>query len=473
MNSKWKLSRRALLRGVVGSSMVGLGLPLLDVMLDSHGEAHADGTPLAKRYMSWFWGNGCRLDRWVPSAQLAGSDPDGDNPQFETGLWQGAEWQLSEELAPLANVKEYVACISGMFNRAGSQYRRGHHDGAAGCLSGIPFIALDPGNANYASKFGGPSMDQVIASRLQAQGVNSYLRSLHVGVSKRITDVEGPTLWHIAHKGPDEPIASVLSPQDVYDQLFGNFVPKDDPSGKLRTQMLDVVAADAKRLQQRVGANDKIRLDAHLSSLSQLRAQIAAAPPACTKPGAPTQTNDDMNGNEPLEEVAHVMADLIAFAWSCDLTRVATWQQSGSVGGTVYWMTGATTEEHGLSHEPGGQELINAAVIFNMSCLAYLLEKLKATPDGTKNLLDNSAIVVVSDAAQGITHSNWDMPYLVCGRGGGALKGDLHYRATNDKNAAPNTTDALLSVLQVFDPAATEAGAAEGLSTTPLAAIKA
>ncbi len=471
--SKFTLSRRTMLRGAVGTGIASLGLPLLDAMLNSHGTALAGGAPLPVRYMSWFWGNGVRLDRWVPSAALAGSDPDGDNPLFETGLAKRDAWQLSEELAPLANVKEYVSVLTGFFNRAGSQYRRGHHDGAAGSLSGIPFIPLDPGGAPYASKFGGPTLDQVIVNRMQAQGVSTYIPSLHVGVSKRITEGEGPTLWHISHKGPDEPIASVHSPQEIYDQLFGNFVPEDDPSGQLRIQMLDAVAKDAERLKKRVGKVDQQRLDAHIDSVSQLRQQIAALPPTCTKPGPPTQTNEDVNGNEPLEEVAHAMADLIALAWSCDLTRVATWQQSGSVGGTVYWMTGATTEEHGLSHEPGGQELIHGAVVFNMSCVAYLLEKLRDTPEGSGNLLDNSAIVVVSDCAQGLTHSNWDMPFVVAGKGGGALESDLHFRSSNDKSQGKNTSDILLSVLQAVDPTATEVGADEGYSSTPLSEIKA
>ncbi|NUP07691.1 MAG: DUF1552 domain-containing protein [Polyangiaceae bacterium] len=471
--SKFVLNRRALLRGAVGSTVVGLGLPLLDAMLNSHGTALAGGAEIPVRFMSWFFGNGVRLDRWVPSSALAGNNPDGDNPQFETGTWEGDAWSLTPELEPLANVKDYISVLTGLYNRAGSQNRRGHHDGVAGCLSGIPFIALDAGNANYASKFGGPSLDQVIVSRLEAQGIQTYLPSLHVGVSKRITDVEGPTLWHISHKGPDEPIASVLSPQDVYDQLFGNFVPKDDPSGKLRVAMLDAVANDAKRLKTRVGARDRERLDAHLDSLSQLRQQIEALPPVCEKPDGPTQTNDDVDGNEPLEEVARTMADLVAYAYSCDLTRVVTWQQSGSVGGTVYWMTGATTEEHGLSHEPGGQELIDGAVTFNMKCFGYLLEKLAATPEGDSNLLERSAIMVVSDCAQGITHSSFDVPFIVAGRGGGKLKSNLHHRSSNDRNQAANTSDVLLDILQLFDPAATEVGAAEGYSNTPLSVIKA
>ena len=208
--------------------------------------------------------------------------------------------------------------------------------------------------------------------------------------------------------------------------------------------------------------------------MAQLRKQIEAIPPACTMPGAPTQTNEDVDGNEPLEEVSHAMADLVALAWACDVTRVVSWQQSGSVGGTVYQMTGATTEEHGLSHEPGGQELIDAAVTFNMGCFAYLCEKLASITEGDgQNVLQNSAIMVVSDCAQGITHSSYDVPFLVAGNGGGALKSDLHYRSSNDRNAAANSTDVLLSLLQVFDPSATEAGAAEGYSNTPLSVIKA
>lgn len=471
--SKLVLNRRTLLRGAIGTTLVGMGLPVLEAMLNTHGTALADGQSLPIRYMSWFFGNGVRLNRWVPSAELEGSNPDGDQPKFATGLWEGDAWSLSPELAPLANVKQYLSVLSGLFNKTGSQNRRGHHDGVAGALSGIPFIELDPGNANYASKFGGPTIDQVIASRLEAQGIQTYLPSLHIGVSKRITKGEGPTLHHISHKGPDEPIASELSPQAVYDQLFGNFVPVDDPSGKLRVAMLDAVASDAKRLKNRLGKTDQQRLDAHLDSLSQLRQQIEALPPACTQPEGPVQTNDDVEGKEPLEEVSRVMADLVAIAYSCDLTRVLTWQQSGSVGGTVYWMTGATTEEHGLSHEPGGQELIDAAVTFNMSTFAYLLEKLASTEEGDSNLLYNSAIMLVSDCAQGITHSNFDHPLIVAGNAGGAFKSNLHYRSANDRGSAANTSDVLLSILQQFDPTATEVGAAQGYSNTPLAVLKA
>ncbi|MFO0617441.1 MAG: DUF1552 domain-containing protein [Polyangiaceae bacterium] len=452
----FKLHRRTMLRGLLGGSLVAMGLPALDAMMNSHGTAFADGSALPKRFMTWFFGNGVKLARWTPA-----------------GAGAGSAWEITEELAPLANVKSHLSVLSGFNNLAGYG-RRGHHDGVAGMFSGHPFIELDPGGANYSSKFGGPSIDQVAVSRLAKLGVSTYLPSLHVGVSKRLTDVEGPTLHHIAHKGPDESIASVHSPVDVYDQLFGNFVPAGDPEGPLRVKMLDAVSADAKRLRARVGSADRARLDAHLDSLSALEKKITALPPVCTKPGAPTATNEDQDGNEPLEETAKVMADLVAIAWSCDITRVTTWQQSGSVGGTVYWMNGDTVEEHGLSHEDAGQEQVHKAVVFNMTCLAYLLEKLHATPEGEgSNLLDNAVILVGSDCAEGLTHSCFDQPILVAGKGGGAIKSDQHYRSSDDPGAAENTSDVLLACLQVLDPSATEVGADQGYSNTPCAALKA
>ena len=445
---KFQLGRRTMLRGLVGGAGVALALPTLEAMLNSHGTALAGGDPLPRRFMSWFFGNGVILPRYVPPSQ-------------------GAGWELTEELAPLENVRDYCSILSGFDNKAGYG-RRGHHDGVAGHFSGHPFIELDPMGANYASKFGGPSIDQVAASLV---GSNTFLPSLHVGVSKRVTTGEGPTLQFISHKGPDQPVPSEYNPQAVFDALFGNYTPKDDPMGPLRVSMLDAVREDAKRLKLRVGKTDQLRLDAHLDSIYQLQKQIQAIPPACTVPGKTNETNDDIDGNEPLEAVSKAMADLVAVAWACDITRVVSWQQSGSVGGTVYWMTGATTEEHGLSHEPDGQELVHQAVVFNMGCFAYLLETLMNTkePDGS-NLLDHSVVMLGSDCAEGLSHSTFDQPIIVAGTGGGDLvHPGIHYRSPNGQN----TTDVLVTCMQTLDPSVTEIGSAEGYSNTPCGDFKA
>ena len=46
---KMHLSRRTMLRGAIGGTTVALGLPILEAMLDAHGEALADGSGLPRR----------------------------------------------------------------------------------------------------------------------------------------------------------------------------------------------------------------------------------------------------------------------------------------------------------------------------------------------------------------------------------------------------------------------------------------
>jgi hypothetical protein len=398
--------------------------------------------------MTWFFGNGIRPDRWIPAAQ-------------------GPMYPLSDELLPLVNVRDYCSVLTGFYNSAGSAGRRAHHDGIAGMFSGYPFIEI-PSMGAYSSKFGGPSIDQVVASSI---GGSTYLPSLQVGVSKRVCTDQGPTVQYLSHRSPDEPVPPIYNPKSVFAALFGSYALPSDPSLKLRVSVLDAVSEDAKRLSQRVGATDRMRLEAHLTSVAQLEKQVLAAPPQCPTPPAPTETNtDDALGNEPLQSVSQAMSDLVAYAFACDVTRVVSFMQSGGFDHAVYWMTGTNIGEHDLTHQVGQEELVHQAVLFNMECFAYLLEKLKSTPEGSGNVLDNCCILLGSDCGDGSTHAPDDMPIIVAGRAGGALEyPGIHYRSTT----LENTSDVLLTCLQTLVPTATQVGGAEGLSTTPFTMIKA
>ena len=50
------LTRRRILRGMVGGGAVTLGLPFLDCMLNTNGTALAGGRPLPVRFGTWNWG---------------------------------------------------------------------------------------------------------------------------------------------------------------------------------------------------------------------------------------------------------------------------------------------------------------------------------------------------------------------------------------------------------------------------------
>jgi len=447
-------NRRQLLRGLFGGAAVSVALPLLDGMLSTSGQALADGTPLPKRFGIFFWGNGVRLSKWNPSTT-------------------GAGFALSESLTPLKNVKEYLSVVSGMNIKTGNE--RGHHAGCVGILSGSPMISQDPMGAPYASTFSGRSIDQVIAAEI---GKTTRYKSLEMAVSRSIASGEGTTLRYVSHNGPDSANPPEFEPKKLFERVFG--VGFEDPEAKkredmkvgLRRSVLDAVWGEAKALQSTVGAADRIRLDAHMTGIRALETRLASLPPsvgACAKPTSPGSL-PAVDGKEPIEERMHAFSDLLALVLACDITRVFSIQFTGSVGGTVFWQVGATQGHHELTHdEPGEQPKVQATTSFTMKQLAYLLEKLKATPEGTGNLLDRTAILGSSDAAHGREHTINDYPILVAGKAGGALKGDYHYRSTSGENASM----VLMSLVRAMDIPATSFGKGGGLVTKGLAAIEA
>ncbi len=449
---KLVLHRRALLRGVLGGVVVGLGLPVLEAMLDPHGTRLASGDPIPRRFMTWVIGNGVRLDRWVPATE-------------------GADYELTPALAPLADVREYCSVVSGLVNPVGLVGPCSHHNGYAGVFSGYPDLEIPPqAGSLLATKLGGPSIDQVVAAAI---GSATTVSSVQAAVSRFVVKEEGPTLQFLSHKGPDEPLPPEYEPKALFNQLFGGFSPPEDPTVPPRLRMVDAVRGDAKRLMARVGAADRHRLEAHLEAVAALEKKIKALPPLCAFPDEPTIENALQDGAEPLEAVSNAMADILAHAFACDITRVASFAQSAPKGGTVFSMTGTTAGIHVLTHTntPEAQDLVHDTVVFNMKCFAYLLESMRALPEGPGNVLDNTCILFGSDCAEGLVHSQYDMPMIVAGGGGGALvHPGIHYRSPDPEN--PETTsDLLLACLKTVVPDATEVGGDEGLSTTPLAAI--
>ncbi len=443
-----------MLRGTVSGSLVALALPPLEAMLNAHGEALADGTALPRRLVTWFWGNG---------VALADTNNTGGPLRFAPSQ-TGPGYPLTPQLEPFAAVRDHVSVLSGYQVSASFPLRRGHHDGTA-ILSGHPFIELPPGSSNYASMFGGPSVDQVVA---EAVGSQTYLPSVQLAVSKRIVGSEGPSLQFLSHKGPEQPLPQIFDPREAWDRMFASFTVPDDPDKPHRLAALDAVLEDAEALKARVGTADRARLDAHLAAVEQLGRQIDALAPSCEIPPAPGQGNDDAGGQEPLEAVNQVMADLLALAFACDITRVASVQFSGSVGATVYHMLGQSMGHHDMTHQSGQNEAVDQATIVTMRMLASLLEALAATPEGAGSVLDNSALFASSDASSGLTHAVTDMPIIVAGGGGGGLvHPGIHHRSEGG-----NTSDILLTCAQTVCPELTAIGGGPGRSTTPVSALR-
>lgn len=454
----FSLSRRKLLRGMMGGTSVALGLPILEAMLDRHGEALAGGFALPTRFVSIMFGCGVQLASWEPT----GTGPD---------------YELSPQLMPFEPVKEYLSVCTGMRNKFGGS-PISHHEGMC-VFNGYDF-ALRPDLPGFASDWGGPTIDQVIADAMEAQGINTTRKSLQLGWTKFDSPADnGSTAKCVSASGEPGALTFLYpdsNPHSVWQSLFAEFTLPPD-SRDMRLSVLDLVNDDVNRLKLQLGVKDQQRLDAHLTAIGELESKISALPPACGIPLDPGFTNSEGNQQELLTQVNDLMADLLAQAFVCDVTRVASYHMLSVASEVQFGEIGHASTQHGDSH--AGDNNYHEGIVYIMSRIADLMVKLRDTVeiDGL-NLLDSTILFASSEVSQGWTHSWQRQPILVGGTGRGYLvHPGIHYQAvpqmnaSDDQTSAGNTTDILLTMLRCFDAAAPSVGAGMPMSTTPLNAL--
>lgn len=444
-----RLSRRTFLRGAaLGGGAVAVGLPLLEAMLNSHGTALADGTALPVRFVTWFWGNGIIPDQFYPAASDVGPN-----------------YTLNTLMQPLAPVKDYVSVASGFNNKCENAIT--HHEGMT-VFNGYTFVQPPPIEPGFYSKAGGPTIDQVVGDLVMAQAGAPLVHSVQMGISRALSQADSGTTMHsLSHRSTQQPLPPEFNPQMVWNSVFGNFTPPDDPNKPVRLGVLGSVREDIAKLNQRIGQADKERLEAHLDGISALEAKINALPPLCTTPGQPTETNAVLNG--PTTNVNLVMSDLIAYMFACDITRVASVLVLGGASELALSEAGVQQSHHQHSHLMNGNNSLGpygTGISLMMSHLSTLLQRLKNTSDGSlgDNLLDNTVVFASSDCSTGWNHSIVNQPMLVCGKGGGRLVyPGIHLNSPNGRNCS----DVTLAAAKAVTPELTEMGAGAPYSNTP------
>jgi hypothetical protein len=418
---KWELDRRTVLKGLLGGGAVTVGLPLLESMTNGNGTALATGLPMPDRFGVWFFGNGTRPDYWRPT----GTTP----------------WTPSSELSPLYDLVPYVSVVTGTGNKVSPYWP--HHSGMCGIMTGESYYKVGDVRDTIVSTFARQSVDQDAADWFD--GLSPF-RSVEAGICKFTGSDEGTTFQHLSHNGPNNPNPSEYSPSALYARLFS--LPTDADLNLAHISVLDGVQTQIARLRKRLGAADQARLDQHLDSIRTLETRLATSPGACD-PGTSPLDVPDVYGLEQIQEKNEVMSDVLALALSCDLTRVFSVLYATCGSGTVFWEVGATDGLHSTCHfEALPQPTVDAAVNFTMGRLAYFLQKLRDTPEGTGNLLDHCSILCTTEHSDGYTHSQDEFPILLAGLGNGRLKGGTHYRYSGaDSGSYRNMSDAVLTAL--------------------------
>lgn len=398
------LPRRALLRGMGAT----VALPLLDAMVPAMTAAASTPARPVRRLGYVFIPMGTDLKRWTP-----GSDRDLS--------------QLSPILGSLEAYKDQVTVLTNMELK--NAYPGTH------ATSNSAFLSCAKAKLTESSDYYlGTTVDQIAAREI---GQETRLPSLELGTE--LLDVVGQCddgfacvyQNSLSWSSPTTPLPYEAHPRKVFDRMFG--VGSPEQQGKaLRKQasLLDRVKTDISRLQNELGPGDRTKMDEYLTSVREVerRIQIAEA-------GVADNPTPDMD--RPLgvpvsyAEHARLMFDLQVLALQSDMTRVITFQLAREGSTRSYNEIGVSEPHHPLTHHGGNQDMIDKFAKINeyhVSLFAYLLEKLKSTPDGDGSLLDHSMYLYGSGMGDPNLHDHINLPILVAGGGAGKLKGGRHIR---------------------------------------------
>ncbi|WP_437759205.1 DUF1552 domain-containing protein [Sorangium sp. So ce1389] len=401
-SSRWRLDRRTFLRGAGG---LAVALPFLDAMSGS-----ASAVEFPKRFVVFFTGLGTVKEAWQPT---------GTETAFELG----------EILAPLSPYRDKLLVIEGVdmesaYNGPGDPHQQGIGQALTGTelQEGTLFpYACDP--AALVGWGGGISVDQFLAARL---GQRTKLSSLELGVQVQYANVSS----RISYLGPGQPVPPEDDPRAVFDRLFNDL--SADPADlerrrALRRRVLGSVMEDYGSLARQLGGEDRQKLEHHLEAVSEIEARLDAPGllgGACAVPELGERL--DVYANDNFPAIGRLQMDLLTMALACDLTRIASIQWSATQAGKVFTWLGQSETHHALSHSSPGhaakqQQLVDIGR-WQAEQLAYLLGKLDAVPEGAGTLLDNTIVLWCTDISAGQSHSRRDMPYVIAGRAGGALR---------------------------------------------------
>jgi Protein of unknown function (DUF1552) len=440
--TKKRLSRRTVLKGMG----VGVALPVLDAMTPAGlftKSASAAAQPKV-RLVAMEMVHGC-----------AGSTKIGTEKNLWAPAKTGRDFDLSQtSLAPLEPFRNDLTIVSNTDLRNAEAFTLPEIGGDHFRASAVFLTQSHPKQTEGNDVFAGTSMDQLYAKKY---GQDTPIPSMQLSI-ENVDQAGGCTYGYsciytdtISWASPTQPLPMVRDPRVVFDQLFGAGATAEERAANLRADksILDWVTGQISTLRKEIGASDRQRLNEYLENIREIERRIQrvearnASGEARAFPEAPIGVPDSF------EEHVHIMMDLIALAFVADTTRVFSFKLGRDASGRAYPESGVNTGFHNASHHGEREDrILEFAKInrYHVSMVPYLLDKLKKTPDGDGNMLDNSLILYGSPMADSNIHNHRRAPLFVAGHAGGKLKGGLHVKAADGTPMA----NAMFSMLHML-----------------------
>ncbi|MBL9105384.1 MAG: DUF1552 domain-containing protein [Myxococcales bacterium] len=416
------INRRTLLRGSVGGAAVALALPRLEIF---NNLSHAAPTADDPIFGVFFWGNGLP---W----HAGHGEEQGSKPEF-VDLWTPAATGPDYAPSPLLKIlaAHRPSVVTGLephtdIPDAPPGQDDGHIRGFMVSLTSDRMRSELYDYVTFTATALQPTLDQLVANHPRFyRDVAPRFRSLVLGVNHDCMLNYGH--WRsISYNGPESLNPPITDPTQFYKLLFT--APPDLPDVAARVRLLDAIHDDAASLRVHLPAGDRQRLDAHLEHLSEVQRRLALSVGVCdAAPAVPVPVAD-------LHAHAELMADLLAVALECGLTRVFSFMFTppatthifnnieSQFGGPVQ------VDMHSVCHK-GEWETVRRISEYQLQGFARVLDRLQASvgPDD-RTLLDRACILGTSEYGEGWKHSVKETPTLAVGGAAGALRRGVHVR---------------------------------------------
>ena len=420
-----RFTRRNLLRG-------GLAATAAIPLLNATRAVGADAAPI--RFVVIHTPNGTRNSLFWPT---------GSEKSFTLNQFTKPLEPYKSKLTFLKGIRLNDSLQNGALGGTlGSEHARG----TGGMLTARPlnagkdFVSFGNTTSGWGS---GQSLDQFLAQKLAPP---TKFKSLQLGVHVRDTEVRA----RISYTASNQPVPPREDPKDVFATLFGSGSTTPTTPGGMtdpalvrlwaqRKSVFDSSIAETQRIMKLVGAEDRAKLDAHVTAMRDVEQRLVGTPGTGTGTGTgtttmcspPTLATADLGVDDQYLQAGKNQMDLAAAALACDQTRILTLQWSYSESEHLFQFLKVNSaaisgNHHAISHDfsSSGTNYLayNAIQTWYAEQLAYFLGKLDSYKEGDRTLLDNTVLLWATEIGESTQHDLTMMPYVLAGSAGGAIK---------------------------------------------------
>jgi hypothetical protein len=270
------------------------------------------------------------------------------------------------------------------------------------------------------------SLDQYLAKH---QGHHTRFPSL-------VLDINGTTSASYTESG--SMIPAEQSPSKVFNQLFIADTPEEQAQQVERLKegrsIMDVVAADVRRVEKKLNKGDQEKMDQYFTSVRNFEKRLGEAQEWATrpKPKVNAEAPVDIENSDAIIDRKKLMLDVMFLALRTDSTRFITVHLNGEGGALP--LEGVDEGYHSLSHHGLDEEKLDQLTLVESALMRKwgdFVRDLKSAEESNGTMLDSTSVLMTSNLGNASSHDNRNMPVVFAG---GGFKHGQHLAFDKTKN---------------------------------------